>query len=130
MITYQDIEEYCLSKPGSYKACPFGSFPICFKVGNRIFLEWYPDDEKITLRCEPLLADFYRRSYPGIVIPGYHCPDRQKPYKNTVYLNREIKDSLVYDMIDHSYEEAVKRLKKKERIELRLIETNGWSKVK
>jgi predicted DNA-binding protein (MmcQ/YjbR family) len=117
-MTFDDIRTYCLSKRGSYQDCPFGPFPICYKVGNRIFLEWYPLDEKITVRCEPVLADFYRQSYPGTVIAGYHCPDRQKPYKNTIYLNKEVPDEQIIDMIDHSYEEALKRLKKREREEL------------
>jgi predicted DNA-binding protein (MmcQ/YjbR family) len=117
-MTFENIKEYCMAKQGAYEACPFGPFPICYKVSSRIFLEWYPDDEKITVRCNPVLADFYRQSYPGTVIAGYHCPDRQKPYKNTVYLNRELNDSLILEMIDHSYEEAIKRLKKSERREL------------
>jgi predicted DNA-binding protein (MmcQ/YjbR family) len=110
-MTFEEIKGYCLTKPGAYEDCPFGPFPICFKVYNRIFLEWYPE-EKITLRCEPMLADFYRQNFPGTVIAGYHCPDRQKPFKNTVYLNQTVTDQLIYDMLDHSYEEAVKRSKK------------------
>lgn len=113
-MNYDEIKEYCLSKPGAFHDTPFGPFPICYKVVNRIFLEWYPE-EKITVRCEPMLADYYRRTYQGAVIVGYHCPDRQKPYKNTVYLNQGLEDALVYDMIDHSYQEAVKRLRKTER---------------
>jgi len=123
MITFADIQTYCLAKTGAYQDLPFGPFPVCFKVCNRIFLEWYPDDEKITLRCEPMLADFYRCSYPEIVIVGYHCPDRQKPFKNTVYINQGIGDELIYDMLDHSYEEAVKRLKKIDRESLKASET-------
>ncbi len=111
-MNYDQIMEYCMAKTGSYQDTPFGPFPICYKVGERIFLEWYPE-EKITLRCEPMLADYYRRTYPGLVIVGYHCPDRQKPYKNTVYLNKGLDDILIFDMIDHSYQEAVKRLRKK-----------------
>lgn len=117
-MTYEEIKDYCLSKQGAYKDNPFGAFPVCFKVGSRIFLEWYPAEDKITVRCEPVLADFYRQSYPGSVFPGYHCPDRQRPYKNTIYLNRELQDNLIYDMIDHSYEEAYRRLKKSERLNI------------
>ncbi|HKL99553.1 MAG TPA: MmcQ/YjbR family DNA-binding protein [Mobilitalea sp.] len=113
MMTYDTISKYCLAKARAFKDCPFGPFPICFKVGNRLFLEWYPDDEKITVRCEPMLAEFYRKSYPDIVIPGYHCPDRQRRYKNTIYLNRGLDEAMVLDMIDHSYQEAVRRLPKK-----------------
>ena len=114
-MNYEDIKTYCLAKPGAYQDCPFGPFPICYKVCNRIFLEWYPVEDKITVRCEPMLADFYRQSYPDTVVVGYHCPDQQKPFKNTVYLNQGIGDELVYDMLDHSYEEAVKRLRKQDR---------------
>lgn len=60
-MTYEEIKEYCMSKPGAYQDCPFGPFPVCFKVSNRIFLEWYPEDEKITVRCDPVLADYYRQ---------------------------------------------------------------------
>lgn len=119
-MTFEEIKVFCLGRTGAYEACPFGPFPVCYKVGSRIFLEWYPDDDKLTLRCEPLLAQHYRQSYPGLVTVGYHCPDRQKPYKNTVFINRGIEDGLIYDMIDHSYGEAVKRLTKKVRLELGL----------
>ena len=117
-MTYEDIKVYCLAKPGAYQDCPFGPFPVCFKVGRRIFLEWYPDDEKITVRCEPALADYYRRSYQDIVVPGYHCPGRIRQYKNTVYVNSGLEEALIFAMIDHSYEEAVKRLKVCERKEI------------
>lgn len=118
MIEYEKIKLYCLAKAKAYVDYPFGPFPVCFKVCNRIFLEWYPDDDKITVRCEPGLADYYRQSYPGVVIPGYHCPDRQKPFKNTVYLGKGLSEELIYDMLDHSYQQAVKSLRKRDQAEL------------
>ncbi len=121
MLTCEELKAYCLSKKGAYEVFPFGATPSCYKVGQRIFMECYPYEEKITLRCEPVLAGFYRQNYPEAVTVGYHCPDRQKPYKNTVFLNRNLEDDLIYDMIDHSYEEAVKRLSRKERAELEQI---------
>ncbi len=113
-MTFEDIKNYCLSMAGAYETCPFGPFPICYKVGNRIFLEWYPEDEKITIRNEPMMGDYYRQNYPGIVVPGYHCPDRQRRYKSTVYLNRGLKDTTILDMMDQSYEEAFRRLSRRE----------------
>lgn len=117
-MTYEEINRYCMAKDGAFIAYPFGPFPICYKVGDRIFLEWYPEG-KLTLRCEPVLADYYRRSYPGIIVVGYHCPDRQKPYKNTIYLDHGLDERLIWDMIDTSYEEAVKRLRKADRERLK-----------
>ena len=108
-MEFQEIKNICLEKPGAYECCPFGPFPICYKVGNRIFLEWYPKEEMITVRCEPMLGDHYKQHYPGIVVPGYHCPDRQRRFKITVYLNQGIEDTVIPDMIDHSFQEAAKR---------------------
>jgi predicted DNA-binding protein (MmcQ/YjbR family) len=126
-MTYEDINNYCMAKIGAFMDTPFGPFPICYKVGNRIFLEWYPEG-KLTLRCEPVLSDYYRRSYPGVVIVGYHCPDRQKPYKNTVYLDRGLDERIIWDMIDISYEEAVKRLRKQDREKLIDLEMDNVEK--
>lgn len=109
------IIEYSLTKPGAYLTYPFGEIPICIKVDDKIFAELYPNEEdyKITLRCEPMLGDFYRRQYPDVVVRGYHCPPVQQPYKNTIYINK-IDGDLLLDMIDHSYEQAIGRMTKKQ----------------
>lgn len=120
-MTFADIKSYCLSKPGAYETHPFGLFPVCFKVGSRIFLEWYPEEEKITVRSEPMMADYYRQQYPGIVLPGYHCPDRQRRYKNTVLLGRGMEDDIILDMIDQSYQEAFRRLSRSERLSVQSL---------
>jgi predicted DNA-binding protein (MmcQ/YjbR family) len=71
----EQITDYCLSKPGGYEDFPFGEIPVCYKVCGRLFLQLYPlpDDHKITVSCEPMLADFYRSQYSGVVTAGYHC---------------------------------------------------------
>ncbi len=116
MLNFEELQKLCLTKAGAYECHPFGPFPVCYKVGNRIFLEWYPEDEKITLRCEPMLGEYYKGQYSGIVIPGY--PDRQRRYKITIYINRGLEDAILSDLIDHSYQEAVRRIAKSERINI------------
>lgn len=113
-MTFADIKSYCLSKPGAYETYPFGLFPVCYKVGSRIFLEWYPEEEMITVRNEPMMADYYRKRFPGVVLPGYHCPDRQRRYKNTVLLGMGLEEDIILDMIDQSYQEAFHRLSRRE----------------
>ncbi len=116
-----DISRYCLSKPGAYEDFPFGMTPVCYKVCGKLFLQLYPveGNHKITVSCEPMLADFYRMQHPGIVIPGYHCPNRIKPYMNTVYLNRDVDDSLIFKMIDHSYKRVADKRTRLEKSGLR-----------
>lgn len=112
----EKILEYCLSKSGAYLEYPFGDIPICVKVDGKIFAELYvnPTDYKITLRCEAMLADFYRQQYPGTIVRGYHCPPVQQPYKKTIYLE-EFDENLLLDMIDHSYSQVIAKMTKKQR---------------
>lgn len=119
MISPEDLIRYCLSKHMAYIDYPFGEEPMCFKVNKRIFAELYLKKEnyKITLKCEPFLADFYRRQYPDAVARGYHCPPLQQPHRNTVWIGR-IEDSLLFDMVDHSYDEVIKGFSKKQQNEI------------
>lgn len=115
----EELVKYCLSKKEAYLDYPFGDIPICVKVRNKIFAEIYPqpDNYKITLKCEPMLADFYRMQYPGVVVRGYHCPPVQQQYRNTVYADRIAEEELL-NMIDHSYEQVILSFPKKVRQEL------------
>ncbi len=111
MISLQALTAYCLQKGFAYEDYPFGPDPLCVKVKGKIFAEIYarPDNYKITLKCDPLLADLYRRQFPGAVVRGYHCPPSQQPHRNTVWI-AQIEDELLCSMIDHSYDLVVKSL--------------------
>ena len=100
----EEITEYCLNKKKAYIDYPFGDIPICFKVNNKLFAQLYPlkDDFKITLKCDVLLAELYRKQYKNIVVKGYHCPPIQAAHFNTVYINK-IEEKILLEMIDHSY---------------------------
>lgn len=117
----KELVQYCLTKNKAYEDYPFGDIPICIKVNKKIFAEIYPleNDYKITLKCEPLLAELYRKEYPKVVVKGYHCPGMQQMYRNTVYINKSVSDELIYEMIDHSYEEVLKSFSKKVQKEIK-----------
>lgn len=116
----QDIINYCSSKHKSYIDYPFGEIPICFKLSGKIFAQIYPKEEdyKITLKCEPITADFYRQVYPGIVVRGYHCPPVQQPFWNTIYIDKISEDELL-NMIDHAYDCVLKSFSQKKQREIR-----------
>lgn len=119
MIAPDDLIAYCLKKNQAYTDYPFGPEPACIKVKGKIFAEIYArsDNYKITLKCDPLLADVYRLQYPGVVVRGYHCPPSQQPHRNTVWVEH-MEEGLLLHMIDHSYEMVVKSLSKSIREEL------------
>lgn len=110
-----EIIEYCLNKNKAYIDYPFGDIPICFKVNKKIFAELYTldNDYKITLKCDALLTELYRKQYPNDIVRGYHCPPMQAIYRNTVYINKTVDDKLIFEMIDHSYDEVIKSFSKK-----------------
>lgn len=53
----------------------------------------------INLKCEPMRADFLRSVYNDVV-PGYHM---NKTHWNTVYLNGDVPEDMLLEMIKESY---------------------------
>ena len=111
MLSLEQLTAYCLGKDFSYVDYPFGPNPACIKVKGKIFAEIYGEakDYKITLKCDPILADVYRHQYPGVVVRGYHCPPSQQPHRNTIWVEK-MEGRLLCHMIDHSYDLVVKSL--------------------
>ena len=80
-----------------------------------IFLKGIP---VVTLNCDMMTGEFYRRVYPEAVTRGYHCPPVQQPYFNTINLEKDVTDEELLKMIDHSYSYVVSKLPKKIQQEL------------
>ncbi len=104
------IKSYCQAKPCAEETYPFGEWPVCYKVGGKIFAQVYPD--KLTVKCTAFSGQAFRNAYPGIVVRGYHCPPVQQPYWNTIDLARFPSEEIPM-MIDHAYETVVRSLSKK-----------------
>lgn len=65
----------------------------------------------INLKCDPERAIELREQYNGIQ-PGYHMHKQQW---NSVYTDQDVPDTLMRELIDHSYELIVAKLSKKDR---------------
>jgi predicted DNA-binding protein (MmcQ/YjbR family)/GNAT superfamily N-acetyltransferase len=116
----QAIEQYCLNPLGAYETRPFGKYPICYRVMGKIFAQFNPEEKfyKLTLKCEPEKAYFYRQIYPKVIVRGYHCPPVQQPYWNTVDLDNFFDKEMLFQMIDEAYNAVVEKLSKKARMQL------------
>ena len=110
----QDFIAYCLSKNGAYEDHPFGLESTIIKVKGKIFAQFLKlkDGDIATFNCDKLTGEFYRNLYPNVVVRGYHCPPIQQPYFNSVPLNNTLDDSVIQEMIDHSYNYVVSKLPK------------------
>jgi predicted DNA-binding protein (MmcQ/YjbR family) len=118
-MTPARLRGFCLSREGATEEFPFGPRTSVFKVGGKIFalsaLRSRP--LKVSLKCEPDLAEALRASYPEIQ-PGYHL---NKRHWNTVALDGTLSDGMVRDMIEDSYDLVVAGLPRRARERL------GWS---
>ena len=108
------IRNYCLKKNGRVtQEFPFDDEVLVFKVIGKAFLltNITKLPLSINLKCEPEHALELRERYEA-VMPGYHM---NKKHWNTVTIDGTIPPREVLRMIDHSYEQVVKGLKKSER---------------
>lgn len=111
------LREICLSRPGAEETFPFGAGVSVFKVAGKMFALSDLGDPplRVSLKCEPELADRLRADHPEIV-PGYHL---NKRHWNTVEVN-DLPESMVLDMIEDSYDLVVAALPRATREKL------GW----
>lgn len=108
------IREYCLSKKGVTESFPFDDISLVMKVMNKMFaLIDLEEANSITLKCDPERAIELRERYSGIE-GAYHF---NKKYWNGVYFDADVDDKLIKELVDHSYEEVIKKFTKKQRAE-------------
>jgi predicted DNA-binding protein (MmcQ/YjbR family) len=113
------LRRYCLSFTGSVETFPFGPETSVFKVGGKMFAlsRLAQPDLRVSLKCEPLLADQLRDAYAA-VLPGYHL---NKRHWNTVVIDGSLSEQMIKDMIEDSYDLVVSQLPESRRRAL------GWS---
>lgn len=115
-----DVEQfraYCLSKPGTSEDFPFDEVTLCLRVMGKIFAICGLDSPEFTvnLKCDPDYAVELREQYDA-VRPGYHM--NKKHWNTVLFDGGGLDDRLLRQLIDHSYDQVVKTLKKAEREQL------------
>jgi len=72
-MNIEEIQEYCLAKPGVTEGFPFNDTALVFKIAGKMFalLDLSEDSRGISLKCDPELAIELREQYEDIK-PGYH----------------------------------------------------------
>jgi predicted DNA-binding protein (MmcQ/YjbR family) len=123
-MNLETFYEYCLSKKGVTEHFPFDQETLVFKVGGKMFAlsslkEWEKGTPSVNLKCNPDYAEELRAQY-GDIKPGWHM---SKIHWNTIEINRDVPDSLIKELIDHSYELVFKSLTKKLQTEILGLDT-------
>jgi len=107
MFSVEEFREYCLKKQGVEECFPFDETTLVFKVMGKMFaLTDLGEHFYINLKCEPQWAIELREKY-SCISAGFHM---NKKHWNTVKIEDSLPISLIYKMIDHSYDLIVKHL--------------------
>jgi len=115
-MNIESLRNYCLNKFGTEECFPFDEHTLVFKVKGKMFALIPLDEEMlfVNLKCDPEYAVELRERYSEIT-PGYHM---NKTHWNTVLINGQLPENLIYELIDHSYVLVVKSLPVRLRKEL------------
>lgn len=115
-MNIEEFREYCIAKKGVTEELPFGPETLVFKVMGKIFALTSLDTEdfRISLKNSPDKNIELRAEY-DFIVGGYHL---NKTHWNTVYIKPGVKDKLLHELIDDSYEIVVRSLPKKIQSEL------------
>ena len=103
-MTKRDIIEYCLTYPAAYEDYPFDETAAVMRHGGNkkmfALIDVRHGKLYINLKCDPTEAVFLRGIYESVT-PGWHM---NKEHWNTVYIDGDVPEQALYDMIEHSYD--------------------------
>lgn len=121
------VHDYLMQLPAATLDYPFGEDIHVYKVEGKIFAIYFCDEkeESINLKCDPVHAQELRTVFSEVTA-GYHM---NKKHWNTVNLKGSLPFGEVQRMIDHSYDQVVRKLSKEVRQALRIrYERLSWLK--
>ncbi|WP_439127510.1 MmcQ/YjbR family DNA-binding protein [Polaribacter sp.] len=116
----EQLRDFCIAKKGVTEHFSFDQSTLVFKVMGKMFAltpleKWEKGDSFVNLKCDPEKSEVLRADYEGIY-PGFHM---SKKHWNTVVVNTfDVPDTLVLELINHSYELVISGLTKKLKAEL------------
>jgi predicted DNA-binding protein (MmcQ/YjbR family) len=124
-MTFERFREYCLAKPGVTEEYPFHGTAVWLKVMGKVFTianmdemkvagEMVPPFHFINLKCDPEWAIDLRERHPAIT-PAWHM---NKQHWNSIYTDGSLKDTFIFELIDHSYKLVADSLSTKVKTEL------------
>jgi predicted DNA-binding protein (MmcQ/YjbR family) len=115
-MNLENTRAYLNSKNCVSEELPFGPQALVFKVLGKMFalIAWQEEPYYISLKCDPDRAGALRSSYHSIK-PAYHM---NKRHWNMIYLKGELTNDQIKEMIDHSYELVVKKMKKSDQLKV------------
>ncbi|WP_082235548.1 MmcQ/YjbR family DNA-binding protein [Halobacillus massiliensis] len=108
----EHIHKYCMKLAGTTHDYKEEWSADRYHVGGKMYAMVGGDSERkpiISLKCDPGRAEVLRDTYEGI-IPGYYM---NKTHWNSVYLDADLPEGLLEELISHSHSLVFNKLTKK-----------------
>ena len=117
-MNLEELRNHCLAIKNVEECTPFGDDVVVYKVMSKMFA-FFPLNPKenehfVVMKCAPERTVELRERYEGIT-KGYYTGDNL--IWNSVYIQKDVPDKLIIELIEHSVEEVVKKLPKKKQEE-------------
>lgn len=119
----EELRDCCLAVKNAEEYFSFGEDFPSYKVMNKVFAFFYLNPKEgehfVVLKCDPERSVELREKYRGVTKGVYTGPTLTW---NSVYIQRDVPDTLIVELISHSVEEVVKKLPKKKQEEYRQLQ--------
>ena len=120
-MNIEEYRDYCLSVKGATECMPFGENILVFKIMDKMFtfatLRPKNGNFWADMKCAPDKAEELIEQYGDI----FWGPFSDKKHWITVYLEGDVPDKLIKELISHSVEEVIKKLSKKKQEEYKTL---------
>ena len=111
----RELIDYCLTYPSSYEDYPFDDTAAVMRhnVNKKMFALIAERHGKlyINLKCDPVRADNLRIIFDSVT-GGWHM---NKDHWNTIYIDGDVPEDELYEMIEHSYDLIKPKVKKRKK---------------
>ncbi|MDR1792207.1 MAG: MmcQ/YjbR family DNA-binding protein [Bacteroidales bacterium] len=112
-MNIETLREHCLAVKGAEECMPFGDDTLVYKIMGKMFAYFglNPKDGNfvVSLKCHPERSAQLRERYSGITDPIHSA----KTLKwNSVYIESDLPDEIIAQLVTHSAEEVIKALPK------------------
>jgi predicted DNA-binding protein (MmcQ/YjbR family) len=120
-MNIEELRNHCLAIKNAEECTPFGEDVLVYKIMNKMFV-FFPlnpknNDHFAVMKCDPEKTVELREKYEGIT-KGYYAGDNLM--WNSVFINKDVPNELIIELIKHSVEEVVKKLPRRKQEEYRL----------
>jgi len=119
-MNIEELRNYCLAVKNVEECTPFGADTMVYKIMDKMFayIPLNPKDNEYfaVMKCAPEKTVELREKYEGVT-KGYYAGNNLK--WNSIYIQKDVPDKLIVELIEHSVEEVIKTLPKKKQAEYR-----------